>query len=311
MPTVHGDHEPNSAELEAIEHIVERVGVPRPGEVWAGDDMAVLKPPTSLLLATDALVEGVHFTRDFGTLADAGWKSLARNLSDVAAMGGSPVAAVASVIGANRGELDELYDGMLECSREFDCPIVGGDLSGGPVIVITISIVGDSSVDRPVLRSGARVGDQLFLTGPSGAASAGLRLLRADLKATGACVASYRRPLPRLREGRAARWGGATAMIDLSDGLGLDLHRLCSSSGVGVTLEDLAIAEGATEAEALSGGDDYELLFFAPSVDDVMSAFASAGLKPPICIGEAVSEPTKRSLRGVDFEPAGYTHDLA
>jgi thiamine-monophosphate kinase len=264
-----------------------------------------------LLLAIDAFVEGVHFTRDFGTLADAGWKSLARNLSDVAAMGGSPVAAVASVVGANRVELDELYDGMLECAREFDCPIVGGDLSGGPLIVVTISIVGDSSVDRPVLRSGARVGDRMFLTGPTGAASAGLRLLREDLAATGPCVESYRRPSPRLFEGRAARRGGATAMIDLSDGLGLDLHRLCLASGVGATLDELPVAGGATEVEALSGGDDYELLFFAPSVDDVMAAFASAGLARPICIGEAVSEPAKRSLRGVDFEPGGYTHDLA
>lgn len=311
MRTVHGDDERNSTELEAIDHLISRMGSPRAGETWAGDDMAVLNSPTSLLLATDAFVEGVHFTRDFDSLADAGWKSLARNLSDVAAMGGFPVAAVVSVVGADRGDLDELYDGLLECASAYSCPIVGGDLSGGPVLVVTIAIVGDASVDRPVLRSGARPGDLFFLTGPTGAGSAGLRELRGDLAATGGCVSAYRRPIPRLAEGRAARRGGATAMIDISDGLGLDLHRLCLASGVGLVLEDLPVAHGATEEEALAGGDDYELCFSAPSIDEVMAAFSSAGLAPPICIGEATSERELRMLRGAEFKPGGYTHDPA
>lgn len=311
MPTVHGDNERNSAELEAIDSIVLRAGPPRLGEIWGGDDMAVLHPPTSLLLATDAFVENVHFTREFGSLADAGWKALARNLSDVAAMGGLPVAAVASVVGATRVELEALYDGVLACADEFACPIVGGDLSGGPAIIVTIAIVGDASVDRPVLRSGARVGDRFFLTRATGAASAGLRELRRDLGATGPRVESYRRPVPRLGEGRAARRGGATAMIDISDGLGLDLHRLCLASGVGALLEALPVAHGATEEDALAGGDDYELCFSAPSIEEIMTAFASAGLAPPICIGEATSARELRRLGGVDFEPGGYTHDLA
>jgi thiamine-monophosphate kinase len=100
-------------------------------------------------------------------------------------------------------------------------------------------------------------------------------------------------------------------MIDISDGLGLDLHRLCLASGVGVVLEDLPVAHGATEEEALAGGDDYELCFSAPSIDEVMAAFSSAGLAPPICIGEATSEKELRMLRGAEFKPGGYTHDLA
>ena len=311
MPTVHGDNDQNSAELEVIARIVQRVGTARPGEIWAGDDMAVLHPPNSLLLATDAFVEGVHFTRTFGSLADAGWKALARNLSDVAAMGGLPVAAVVSVVGASPVEIDELYDGILACASSYDCPVVGGDLASGPAIIVTIAIVGDASVDRPILRSGARPGDRLFLTGPTGGGAAGLQLLRNDAGATGACVDTYRRPVPKLAEGRAARRGGATAMIDLSDGLALDLDRLCLASGIGAALDDIPVAPGASAEQARSGGDDYELLFSAPSIDDITSAFAAAGLASPICIGVAVSTRELRSLRGVDFQPDGYTHDLS
>ena len=221
--------------------------------------MAVLTSPTTLLLATDVVVEGVHFDRRFGSLADAGWKALATNLSDVAAMGGSPLGAVVGVVGASRADLDELYDGILSCAARYDCPIVGGDLTDGAQLVVSIAVAADAVVDRPVLRSGGRPGDVVFVTNPLGSSAAGLRLLKADEAATGDCVEAYRRPLPRLEEGRAARRAGASAMIDVSDGLALDLDRLCRASGVGVVLEDLPVADGATATEAMGGGDDYEL----------------------------------------------------
>jgi thiamine-monophosphate kinase len=253
-----------AAELDAIAQLSGRIGSPRTGEVWIGDDMAVLRGPATLLFATDVAVEGVHFTTETGTLSDAGWKALAANLSDVAAMGGTPTAAVVGLAGANRASLDALYDGILACAAEFDCPIVGGDLTNAAVLVISIAVVADAGEGRPVLRSAGRPGDQVFVTRPTGASAAGLRALELDARAVGDVVDAHRRPAPRLAEGRAARRAGATAMIDVSDGLGLDLDRLCRASDVGVVLDEVPIALGATLEDALGGGEDYELLFAAP-----------------------------------------------
>lgn len=299
-----------SGELEAIAALIRRTGPARDGEIWAGDDMAVLQAPTALLFATDVLVEGVHFERRLGSLADAGWKALATNLSDVAAMAGTPLGAVVGVVGSSRADLDELYDGILACSARFDCPIVGGDLTDGPLLVLSIAVAADASFDPPVLRSGGRPGDVLFVTNPLGGAAAGLRQLRNDPRAEGSCVEAYRRPLPRLAEGLAARRGGASAMIDVSDGLGLDLDRLCRASRVGVELSELPLAKGARSDEAMGGGDDYELLFSAPSAEAIRSAFSSAGLNEPCEIGVLVKDETRRGLRGEEFEVTGYTHGM-
>jgi thiamine-monophosphate kinase len=298
------------AELDAIRSLGARIGAPPAGEVWVGDDMAVLGATHTLLFATDVSVEGVHFTRATGDLADAGWKALASNLSDVAAMGATPCAAVVGVVGAARADLDAIYDGILACSEAFDCPIVGGDLSAGPAVMISIAIVADAPAGPPVLRSGGRAGDQLFVTRPTGRAAAGLRALRGDLKAEGEEVLAHRRPIPRLGEGRAARRGGATAMIDVSDGLGLDLDRLCRASGVGARLDAVPVARGATIEEAMSGGEDYELLFSAASGPEVVAAFASAGLQAPIAIGALVEDADTRKIGDQDFVPSGYVHRL-
>jgi thiamine-monophosphate kinase len=301
---------PGRAELEAISQLRARIGAPRSGEVWIGDDMAVLEGPKALLFATDVAVEGVHFNARTGSLTDAGWKALAANLSDVAAMGGTPTAAVVGLAGADRSKLDALYDGILACAGEFDCPIVGGDLSSGAVLVISIAVVADGGPGAPVLRSGGRPGDHVFLTRATGASAAGLRALLADSRATGDAVDAHRRPVPRLGEGRAARRAGATAMIDVSDGLGLDLDRICRASGVGIVLDEVPIAFGATLEDAMSGGEDYELAFSAPSPEEVASEFTASRLPVPIEIGRLVADIEVRKIKGADFLPRGYLHNL-
>jgi thiamine-monophosphate kinase len=300
----------DDAELEAISQLKARIGTPRAGEVWIGDDMAVLHGPATLLFATDVAVEGVHFTTATGSLADAGWKALASNLSDVAAMGGTPTAAVVGLAGANRPSLELVYEGILACAAEFDCPVVGGDLTSAPALVISIAVVADAGSAPPVLRSGAHPGDHVFLTRATGASAAGLRALTSDARASGDVVDAHRRPVPRLAEGRAARVAGATSMIDVSDGLGLDLDRLCRASHVGVALDQVPVSPGATLEEAMSGGEDYELVFGALSPVEVATVFREAGLVVPIEIGRFVADDAMRTIAGSDFIPRGYLHAL-
>ena len=274
-------------ELAAVEALVRRLPAAPAGEVWIGDDAAVLRGPAGpLLLAADTMVEGVHADLAVTTAADMGWKALVRNVSDVAAMGGRPMHAVVTVtVPPGRGPvLDELYDGLGDASVAYGCPVVGGDLTSGPALVVTVAITG--TVDgEPVLRSGARPGDAVFVTGPLGGAVADLHAGIAGRTA---------RPAARVAEGTAARLAGATAMIDLSDGLALDLRRVAAASGVGVIVEDVPVADGATTEDALTGGDDYELVFTAPDPARVIAAFA--GLREPVLIGRVTDDGEVRGL---------------
>jgi thiamine-monophosphate kinase len=282
------------------------------GEVFFGDDAAVLARPggSPLLLATDCVVEGVHFDRRWSSLADVGWKVLSANVSDVAAMGGDAVAAVVAVAGAGTGELEQLYEGLGEASAHYGCPVVGGDLSAGAELVVSVAILGTSPLHAPVLRSGARPGDALFVTGALGRSAAGLRLLRNDPARSGELEAAHRRPVARLAEGRVAAAAGATAMIDVSDGLGLDLDRLAIASGVGLSIERVPVASGATLDEALGGGEDYELVFAVPEGARLIAAFAAAGLAPPIAIGRCDAEPSLRRLGDATLPVSGFEHQL-
>ena len=259
-----------------------------------------MRPPDGLLLlAADALVEGLHWDPAVTGPDDAGWKALAVNVSDIAAMGGRPLHALVTVAvpPGRAGDLDRLYDGLEAAAKALDCPIVGGDLTGGPALVVTVAVTG--TVDgAPVLRSGARPGDVLLVTGPLGAASAALRERR-----------PVDRVVPRVAEGAAARRGGATAMLDLSDGLLVDLRRLADASGVGVVVDDVPVAAGATRDDALGGGDDYELLLAAPSELDVRAAFEEACLAPPVVIGRCTGDPAERRLGSGPLPEGGWEHD--
>lgn len=299
------------------------------GQVWIGDDVALVPGPSgALLLASDAVVAGVHADLSLVGLDDFGWKALVANVSDVAAVGGRPLAAVVSVAGPlGEVDVDLLYDGILEAATAYSCPVVGGDTSTAPSLVVSVAIAGDAgpAVPPPVLRSGARPGDRLFVTGPLGSSAAGLAVLR-QAAATGGTrgeqaveffadlVRAHRRPRARLAEGAAARAAGATAMIDVSDGLASDLRQLAAASGVGVVVERVPVALGVPrvsdepEMLALGGGEDYELVFSAPDPDRVATVFVELGLGLPLDIGFCTADPSERRLRDGELPDVGWEH---
>lgn len=301
-----------SGEFAFLDRLRSRLPGPSEGEVWIGDDAAVVHAPAGwLLLATDTVVEGVHADLGLTGLDDFGWKAMAANLSDVAAMGGEPAHALVAVSGPPGTDLARLYDGIEEASRTYRCPVVGGDLSNCPLLVVTVAATGTVDGD-PVRRRGAAAGDRIWVTGPLGASAAGLRSYRSGAPdgATPVDIAlrlAHARPRPELAAGRAARLAGATAMVDVSDGFAADLGRLAVASDVGVALDQVPVAEGATEAEALGGGEDYRLVFTAADDDAVQDAFA--GLETPQRVGVCTPDPGRWTLRGRPLDTSGYEHD--
>ncbi|HLB62078.1 MAG TPA: thiamine-phosphate kinase [Actinomycetota bacterium] len=252
-------------------------------EVGVGDDAAVLEHGSgSVVVCADMLVENVHFERAWTSARDLGAKAIVVNVSDLAAMAAGPRAAVVSLglppdVGA--GWVMELYGGMLEACDEYALALVGGDLSRADGIVVSVAVTGEVAPGRAVLRSGARPGDRIVVTGSLGAAAAGLRIARSGRiggERDRALLHALLRPVARVGEAQVLAACGATAMIDVSDGLAKDLSRLCLESGVGarVGASDVPVAEGATSEEALTGGDDYELLATLPS--DAFDAAAGA-----------------------------------
>ena len=276
-----------SGEFAFLERLRRALPAAPAGQVGVGDDTAVLDG--GLLFATDVLAEGIHFDLRWSSPTDVGWKALAVNLSDLAAMGGAPRAAVCGVVLAagRKGEADELAAGLMAAAAELGCPLVGGDTVVGAALTVTVAVIGDSPAGGAVLRRGAQPGDSIFVTGPLGASRAALGSLRRGETADPVGLSRLQRPVPRLVEGQTAAAAGATAMIDLSDGLSSDLAHICRESGVGARLEASAVpvGPGATVDDALSGGDDYELCFTSPDPVRVAEAFAAAGLHLPRPIG--------------------------
>ncbi len=300
-------------ELVALEQITSWLPGAPPGQVWIGDDAAVLPGVgDSLLVATDLMVAGVHADLALVGLDDLGWRAIAANVSDVAAMAGWPLHVVVSLACPQGTDLEFLYSGIRAACAEYGCPVVGGDLSAAVDLVVSVTVVGTTRGKAAVLRSGARAGDAIFVTGPLGASAAGLAALRRgdDSAASAPLRGAHRRPRARLSEGQAARGGGATAMIDVSDGLGLDLDRLASASAVGIRLDDVPVSPGADVEDALGGGEDYELVFTAPSEDEVKRSFEDGGLRSPIRIGMCTAEPDERLLRSQPLPRAGWRHTL-
>jgi thiamine-monophosphate kinase len=290
---------------------------PDTGQVWIGDDAAVLTFPVGrrLLFAADTVVAGVHADLALTGLADLGWKALAAAVSDVAAMGGEPGFSVVTVAGPPGTDLARLYDGLAGAATMFRSPIVGGDLTNASELVVTVAVTG-SCDGPPVLRGGARPGDCIWVTGPLGAAAAGLRCYRAlaagELCGSGlpphveALLRAHARPTARLDEGRAARLAGARAMIDVSDGLAADLGHIAAASGVGMRLDWLPVSPGATREEALGGGEDFALAFCAPEAAPIAEGFA--GLPGPLRIGTCTADRGRLELEGLPLSPTGWEH---
>ncbi len=305
-----------------------------------GDDAAVLSVSAGALLlaTTDLVIEDIHFRRAFASPRDIGWKAMAVNLSDIAAMGGSPrwaLVAAALPASTDPAEVDLFYSGMQEAAVPHGVVIVGGDTSASPDgWMINVTVLGEH-VGAPKLRSAARPGDAVAVTGVLGRAAAGLALLEADTATTRGLEARVReelvgahlRPGARLAEGR---WLGGQpavhAMMDLSDGLTTDLGHICRESGVGarVMLDLLPVAPSAREAAralgrdpldwATAGGEDYELLLTCePGAADALARDLLAVTGTPLTVVGRIEHPEAAVLyvdaRG---EPvtlgAGYQH---
>lgn len=268
----------------------DRLRKPGPGEVWAGDDTAVLTPPQGdLLFTVDTLVEGVDFDLSYSSGKDVAWKALAANASDIAAMCGRPTHAVTSLSMPRSTDLafvEDLIAGLNETAERWGIALVGGDISEAAVIVVTIALLG-SAEGAPVLRSGARPGDPIYVTGALGGAAGGLALLRSGSERSDDAALRLKgrqlRPEPRIAEGLWLAGFRPTAMIDLSDGLARDLSRILDAGGLGCRVDeglipvdpDLSTLEGMDPlAAALTGGEDLELLF---TIDPASEAGIAAG----------------------------------
>jgi thiamine-monophosphate kinase len=298
-----------NSELALIERIRKRVALPRgSGSVLGiGDDCAIFRPrgaTEDLLFTTDMLIEDVHFRRETHRAPDVGWKALARGLSDIAAMGGEPrfcLLSLALAPWAGSDWVDGFYRGLLRLAGRERTPLLGGDLAHSEKTMCDIVVCGSVPRGQALRRDGARAGQAIYVSGLLGGSASGL--------ATGRGLAWKRHvhPEPRLALGCFLRSEvHATAAMDLSDGLSLDLHRLCLASGLSAEIQAPAIFPGATLEQALHGGEDYELLFTAPARTRVPPEFE--GL-PLTRIGTMrKGRPGAVELRGVPLAPLGYDH---
>jgi thiamine-monophosphate kinase len=276
-------------------------------ELGIGDDAAVWRPLDGArqVATTDALIEDIHFRLSTTTWRDLGWKSLAVNVSDLAAMGATPRYALVTLGLPGEtvlADVLELYDGLLELCREFDVAVAGGDVVRTPMVVLSITAIGEASGEL-LRRDCGRPGDILAVTGTLGASAAGLRLLHSNGRPANIgdrFLQAHLRPRPRVLEAAKLVEAGLRCAIDLSDGLAGDATHLCESSGVGAVIEtDRVPMDAALESEfgdqalsiAIGGGEDYELLCAGPSDAIQQARVALAELGTPLTIVGRLTEP--------------------
>ena len=280
-------------ETKLISRLRKIVGPNRVPAGGIGDDCAVLELPRGhqALITTDFSLEKVHFRREWHPPDSIGHRCLARGLSDVAAMGGEPHAAFLSLALPSdlpQGWVDQFFSGFLKLARRFSVLLVGGDTAESPAGVLAdIIVLGSAPRGKAILRSGAHVGDFIYVTGVLGISAFTLQQLQAGRRLRPKQHTRHFYPEPRIEVGRYLREKRlVSAMIDISDGLSTDLHHLCEESGVGAVIysESLPRMPGPQSLEfALHGGEDYELLFTAPPRERVP---AEIGGVPVTRIGE-------------------------
>lgn len=280
------------AEFDAIRMLLARWGDRARG---IGDDGAVLDVPPGqkLVVSTDSSVEGVHFHREWLTPEEIGWRATMAALSDLAAMAAMPLGVVLAltVPASWRMRLEALADGIGAAVERYGVPIVGGDVTAGERLSLAITVLGHA--ERPLARRGARVGDTIYVTGRLGGPGAALAAWLDGRAPMPAHRARFAHPEARLNPSRWCARHGATAAIDLSDGLAGDLAHIAAASGVcaELDLERLPVLDGVTSREALASGEEYELLVTAPAFDTTAFAAAHAGLALT-AIGRVVTGPT-------------------
>ncbi len=301
-----------------------------------GDDAAAWNAPAGArAITTDTMVEGVHFNLSYTDWRSLGWKCLATNISDIAAMGCVPTYAIVTL--GLRPDLpvdglEALYEGMMEVAAQFGGAIVGGDIVKSPAFFITVALQGAAPApDAPILmRHAANPGDLIAVTGPLGASAAGFRLLvsgaspQPDADAAAYLTRAHNRPIPRVSEGVSLAAAGVRCAMDISDGLMDDLAKLCRASGASALLhaDRIPVDRRLKSAFpddwlnlAVAGGEDYELLFTAPP--ELMDKASSALPEPPAVIGRVVEcaaddDPSATLLDAqgnpIDVTSGGWDH---
>ena len=309
-------------ERALIARITSRLATPPWVAVGPGDDAAVIEPVRGALdvLTTDALVDGIHFDLRFTPPDAVGHRALAVNLSDLAAMGAEPRAALLSLLlpdALDVAALDGIVDGVLALAARYRVALVGGNITRttGP-LTVDVTATGSVRPRRVLTRAGARPGDEVFVTGTIGAAAAGLVVLQAGQSPIGgqaACVERYLRPEPRIRAGvLLGRNRAATSCIDLSDGLADAVRQIAEASGVGVTIDAATVPVVGELHSAMTAGDDYELLFTSrPSQRGRLRGVRrQTGDLPITRIGVVTKgrDVLLRDDQGTREMPAGYEH---
>lgn len=308
------------AEFEFINHVKQLFSTLQNDSIEGiGDDCAVLEiGDSSLLFTTDMLQENIHFLRNSISPFDLGYKSLAVNLSDVAAMGATPIASMLSIsLPKELSEewAEEFMRGYHSLSSEFNVPLIGGDTTSSKSdVTINVVAIGRAANCKIKRRSGAEVGDVILVNGSLGESGDGLRsILKGELQTPNAKI--HMRPRPQIREGE---WLGEQqevgAMMDISDGVGSDIRHILSQSGVGADIELTSIPTSVDIECALTAGEDYKLLFTVrpDKVDSLVSDYLDRFGKPLYKIGTITASSSLRWLhRGTPTEDdyMGYRHE--
>jgi thiamine-monophosphate kinase len=272
-----------------------------------GDDAAAWQGNHSVQLATsDSLVQDIHFNLEYTPWEDLGWRAMAANLSDIAAMGGIPRYALVSLSLPGSTEIESvtgLYRGMIELAGRFNTFIIGGNICRAPQVMINITVLGNTGLSEKNLlaRSSARIGDKIAVTGYLGASAAGLKILKENIELESesetVLKTAFLRPNPRIMEGQILVEKGVRSAIDISDGLVADLGHICKASNIGARIEASLVPthpvvtryfEENALGMALSGGEDYELLFTAPV--EIINTVKDAALCSVTIIGEITGD---------------------
>ena len=301
----------SGAEFDAIRRMLERWG-PRARRI--GDDAAVLTTlgDRALVVSTDTSIENVHFRSGWLTPKEIGYRSAAAALSDLAAMGSKPAGILAALVIPEswRADLDAITDGIGDASAAADTPIIGGDMSNGTELTLTFTVLG--TTQSALFRTTARPGDKVYVTGRLGGAGLALADFLCGREPAPENRERFARPSPRIREAMWLAEHGATAAIDISDGLSSDLGHLASASRVSIAIDIDAVPRvtGASDIDAASSGEEYEIVVTSPSGID-MSAFNKRFDVELTKIGVVEQGPAGvRMLRGgetIDVPP-GYSH---